>query len=120
MTVLKTKNLNRLPFELVDLIADYHDYDKYCKPGHQILLKNVLGDIKNMSEIMASISPVLAWQCWGPGALALTNSFENENMVGLNDYEYEADMAQFDYEDGIDDEENNFGMDYDDTFYYSN
>ena len=125
MTVFEAKNLNRLPFELVDLIADYHDYNKYCKPGHQILLKNVLGDIKNMSEIMASISPVLAWQCWGPGALALTNSFENENMVGLYDDEdeYEAwlDMAHFDYEGGgwNDDEENNFGMDYDDTFYYS-
>ena len=41
MTVFEAKNLDRLPFELVDLIADYHDYDKYCKPGHKILLKNV-------------------------------------------------------------------------------
>ena len=100
MTVFEAKNLKLLPFELVDLIADYHDYNKYCKPEHKILMKNVLGDIKNMSEIMASISPVLAWQCWGPGAKNLVDSFENENMVGLYDYEYEADMAHFDYEGG--------------------
>ena len=100
MTVFEAKNLKLLPFELVDLIADYHDYNKYCKPDHQILMKNVLGDIKNMSEIMASISPVLAWQCWGPGAKNLVDSFENENMVGLYDYEYEAVMAHCDYEGG--------------------
>ena len=46
MTVLTGKNLNSLPFELVDLIADYHDYDKYCKPGHKVLLKNIMVFVK--------------------------------------------------------------------------
>ena len=111
MTVFEAKNLNRLPFELVDLIADYHDYDKYCKPQHYELLKGIINDIGDMASIMPTISPVLARQCWGPGAKHLTNSFENENMVGLYD----------DYEGGgwSDDEENNYGMDYDDTHYYS-
>ena len=93
-----------LPRELVDMIADYHDYDKYCKPAHKLLLKDILDNIKDMSEIMPTINPVLVWQCWGPGARNLVDSFENENMVGLyeDEYEYEAwlDMAHFEYEGG--------------------
>jgi hypothetical protein len=102
----------KLPCELIDEIADYHDYDKYCKPEHKILLKNILDNIKDMSEILPTIIPHIAWQCWGAGARKLVYSFENENMVGLYD----------DYEGGgwSDDEENNYGMDYDDTHYYSN
>ena len=87
------RNMKFIPPELVDMIADYHDYDKYCKPTHKVLLKSILDDIKAMSEIMPTINPVLVWQCWGPGVKYL------ENMVGLYD-EYEADMAQFDYEGG--------------------
>ena len=121
MTVLKAKNLNLLPFELVDLIADYHDYDKYCKPSHYENLKGVINDIGDMASIMHTIMPNLVWQCWGPGASRLVDSFENENMVGLYDDEYEADMAIAAAVGGgwNDDEENNFGMDYDDTHYYS-
>lgn len=55
----------RLPFELVDIIADYHDYDKYCKPSHRKLLKHVLKDIKDMGEIMGRIYPRIVWRCWG-------------------------------------------------------
>jgi hypothetical protein len=54
-----------LPVELARMIADYHDYDKYCKPAHTILLKNVLCDIIAMAEIMPNIKPRLAHQCWG-------------------------------------------------------
>ncbi len=54
-----------LPFELVDIIADYHDYNKYCKPPHRKLLKNVLTDIKDMASIMTRIQPRIAWECWG-------------------------------------------------------
>lgn len=93
-----------LPEELVNEIADYHDYDKYCKPKHKLLLKNILDDIKDMSEIMPRISPIIAYQCWGIGAKNLPDPFENENMVGLYDDEdeYEAwlDMAHFEYEGG--------------------
>ena len=96
-----------IPSEIVDLIADYHDYDKYCKPKHEELFNSVLIDIKTMSEIMPYIIPNLAWHCWGPGAKYLENNYENEieniyeneSMVGLYDEdEYEADMAYFEFE----------------------
>jgi len=55
-----------LPVELARMIADYHDYDKYCKPAHLNLLKEVLKDIKDMGAIMPeNISPYIAWECWG-------------------------------------------------------
>ena len=101
MTVLMKQYLNSIPTEVVDIIADYHDYNKYCKPKHKLLLKNILDNIKDISEIMpATIRPNLVWHCWGPGAKHLAYSYENENMVGLYDDEYEADMALFDYEGG--------------------
>jgi hypothetical protein len=56
-----------LPVEIVNLIADYHDYDKYCLPVHKTIYRNVLDDILCMSEIMTSISANLAYQCWGNG-----------------------------------------------------
>jgi hypothetical protein len=72
-----------IPRELVDMIADYHDYEKYYKPEHKILLNNILDDIKNMSEIMPdTINPTIAWQCWGAGAKHLT----------YDDNEYDAYM----------------------------
>ena len=95
MIAFTKKNMNSLPYELVDIIADYHDYDKYCKPAHIEKLKEVINDIGDMASIMEvnnhTISANLAWQCWGPGA-------KHWNMVGLYDDDYEADMAHFDYE----------------------
>lgn len=58
-----------LPFEIVDKIADYHDYDKYCKPEHQLKLNKILEDIKNMNNIMKPMSPWIAKECWGPKAI---------------------------------------------------
>ena len=56
-----------LPVEIVNLIADYHDYDKYCLPAHKTIYRNVLDDILCMSEIMTPISANLAYQYWGNG-----------------------------------------------------
>ena len=56
-----------IPIEIVDLIADYHDYDKYCKPEHSRKLVTVLEIIKTMSEIMDPIMPNIAYICWGNG-----------------------------------------------------
>jgi hypothetical protein len=56
-----------IPIEIVDLIADYHDYDKYCKPEHSQKLVTVLETIKTMSEIMDPIMPNIAYICWGNG-----------------------------------------------------
>jgi hypothetical protein len=59
-------NNRYLPFELANMIADYHDYDKYCKPAHLNLLKEVLKDIKDMGAIMPeNIKPRIAHDCWG-------------------------------------------------------
>ncbi len=66
-----------LPTELVDMIADYHDYDKYCKPDHVVNLKGVINDLSEMASISGSgnLSPHIAWQCWGLGSHKL-NDFE--------------------------------------------
>ena len=60
--------LMSIPRELVDMIADYHDYDKHCKPYHRNNFKLVLDDIVNMSQFQCdeqNMSPVLALTCWG-------------------------------------------------------
>lgn len=55
-----------LPPEIVDIIADFHDYEKYCKPKHYDLLKGIINDIGDMALIMPSgIHPYIAAQCWG-------------------------------------------------------
>ena len=54
-----------LPFEIVDIIADFHDFDKYCKPQQQKKLKNVNNDIISMNKVMRPIVPRLAKECWG-------------------------------------------------------
>jgi hypothetical protein len=62
---LNLKNLSYLPSELVDIIADFHDYDRYYKPSHKLNLRNVLYDIQTMNSIMKPISAKLAKECWG-------------------------------------------------------
>ena len=59
----------QLPTEIIDIIADFHDYEKYCKPNHKEMLLNVLNDIKEMDEFMEPISANIAWQCWGIGGI---------------------------------------------------
>lgn len=82
-------NLNRLPYELIDMIADYHDYDKYSKPKHIEKYIHVINDIVCMSEIMDPISPKLALECWGP-----INNID-DYMVILPDEE-ELDVVDID------------------------
>lgn len=82
--------LNSLPSELVDIIADYHDYEKYCKPQHQEKLKNINKDIIEMSHLMKPIHPNLARQCWGPLAHLLSEidwNVEEEEEINDNDYD---------------------------------
>lgn len=74
-----TKNIY-LPVELVDIIADYHDYDKYCKPQHKEKYQDVISDIYSMGEIMPFISPSIALQCWG-------NGIPFKDLYDLMDYE---------------------------------
>ncbi len=58
-------NCSRLPLEIIDEIADYHNYEKYCKPDHKKRFDNVMNDIISMSGIMEPISAKLAKECWG-------------------------------------------------------
>lgn len=63
------KNIPTLPCELVDLIADYLDYEKYCKPKHYKLLKRVINDIGDMAAIQSIdeklLSCYITRECWG-------------------------------------------------------
>ena len=89
-----------IPYEIVDMIADYHDYEKYCKPQHYEVLKGVINDIGDIANTMQPIPPHLVRQCWGV-------------LSYLLEYDYNDDYNDYD------DEENNFGLDYDHTHYYN-
>ena len=90
-----------LPPEIVDLIADYQDYDKYCKPQHYKNLKGVINDIGDMASIMSTISPNIAWQCWGPGSIPNTVWEEtSEYNFGM-----ENDDEEYIYSEEEDDEQ---------------
>lgn len=67
-----------LPLEIVDEIADYHDFEKYCKPSHMKRYINVMNDIVSMNEIMEPISAKIAKECWGPAPIIYieNNDFE--------------------------------------------
>ena len=72
--------MHYIPKEIVCLIADYHDYNKYCKPIHKKNLQPVLKDIVDMGKILHPIYPSIAYQCWNENGWK-----EYENMVGLYD-----------------------------------
>ena len=64
-------NIPYLPKELVDMIVDYCDYEKYCKPQHYEKLKGVINDIGDMATIMPEgITPCITSQCWGVKGLS--------------------------------------------------
>lgn len=105
-------NVQKIPYipeELVNIIADYHDYDKYCKPDHQSKFKDVMCDIISMSEIMNTISAKIAKECWGPIPQLIYNEYilEEDNWLSI---QYDTIDEWIDNQD---DEENN----YDDTHY---
>lgn len=86
--------LRYLPEELVNEIADYHDYDKYCKKPHMEVFQNVLKDIFDMDCFMSPISPNIALQCWGSGLKRLTELSDGiweietweDHIIENNDY----------------------------------
>ena len=59
----------QLPREIIDIIIDFNDYEKYCKPNHKDILLNVLNDIEEMGTSMKIIFPSTAWQLWGNAPL---------------------------------------------------
>jgi len=83
---LDENNMVKLPVELVHIIADYHDYEKYCLPSHKRHFRYVIDDIKIMSGIIQpNLSPSLAYLCWGTG----WNSYTSNWDIVTEDIEYD-------------------------------
>ena len=84
MKELNYKNIPYLPIELVDIIVDYGDYEKYCKPQHYEQLKGVINDIGDMSSFQCIdknlLSCCIARQCWGVNSHML-NSLRNSHII---------------------------------------
>ena len=58
-------NIPHLPNELVYIIADFVDYEKYCKPQHYELLKGVINNIGDMASTYNAIQPSLSALIYG-------------------------------------------------------
>lgn len=56
---------NQVPVEVVDVIIDYVDYEKYGIIAQKKVYQNVLTDVIAMNEILKPITPWIAKQCWG-------------------------------------------------------
>ena len=69
-------NIPHLPTEIVDIIADFRDYEKYYKPQHYELLKGVINNIGDMANLLPSITPNMAWQYWGPGQIKNSEEYD--------------------------------------------
>ena len=115
MKMLNMQKFPYIPEELVDIIADYHDYDKYCKPTHQCKFKDVLCDIMNMSEIMSTISPKIAKECWGSYSQIIYNEYmwQDDSWLSIhtNHVNEWIDFPSLLEEDNYDnDYEDNYGM----------
>ena len=116
--LFNNKFLEILPEELVNMIADYHDYHKHCKPKHKIQFNMVMNDIITISKVMNPISPKIVKGCWGFSSTITVyddNMWQTDNWLGMD-----ADTLghNFMYDNvSEDDEENNYGMNYDDTHY---
>jgi hypothetical protein len=59
-----------LPTEIVDIIADFHDYDKYCKPIHKKDYELVMIDIEDINNTFRNMKPSVVKKFWG-------NSWDN-------------------------------------------
>jgi len=79
-------NMMKLPIELVRIIADYHDYEKYCLPVHKCNFKSVIEDILIMSEIIKpTLIPSLVYVCWGKGWDNYEINLDNEHIDMLTE-----------------------------------
>tara|TARA_A100001035_G_C27661625_1_gene444012 strand:- start:144 stop:512 length:369 start_codon:yes stop_codon:yes gene_type:complete len=113
METLSMQKIPYIPEELVDIIADYHDYAKYCKPTHQSKFKEVMSDIINMGEIMNTISAKIAKECWGSGSQNLYSEYlwQDDSWLSIhtNHVNEWIDFPSLLEEDNYDNEDN-YGM----------
>lgn len=93
--------MNNIPVELVNMIADYHDYVKYYKPVHKVNYSEVMGDIISMGDIMPEISPTIARQCWGNNHAIIEAEYYEHYLQEDVDYynHYWAHLDHIDYLD---------------------
>ena len=88
-----------IPHDIVNIIADYHDFEKYCKPQHYEKLKEVINDIDDMASIMPNIRPQIVWECWGLGSSKLLEL--DDNIVWENEsditFDTDDDFSEIDY-----------------------
>lgn len=91
--------LQFIPSDIVNIIADYHDFEKYCKPQHYEKFKGVINDIGDMASIMPSIRPQIVWECWGLGSSKLLEL--DDNIVWENEsditFDTDDDFSEIDY-----------------------
>ena len=113
-----------IPNEIVDIIADFHDHEKYYKPEHKNRFESVLHDIIKIGETMDPISARIAKECWGSSPTMIYNPQENvwETFVEIPVEVYDQITQTFEngnYQMYLnnDDEENNFGLNYYETHY---
>lgn len=99
MLDLNSGKIIYLPEEIVNIIADYHDYEKYCKPQHYELLKGVINDIGDIAQILDPIKPCLVRQCWGNLSYQLEDDYEwnIEEESALHDDNINMDSDFYEY-----------------------
>ena len=78
-----------IPNELVDIIIDYLDYEKYYKPLHIYLLKGVINNIGDLSIGMCynNISPKIAWKYFGGGYNNVDDFDEFDEFDEFDDFD---------------------------------
>lgn len=95
-----------IPNEIVDIIADFHDHEKYYKPEHKNRFESALHDIIKIGEIMEPISARIVKECWGSNPCIFYNeeadSWETTITMSNSVYEQLIDSYynDFEYEGG--------------------
>ena len=108
----KTFDYNSVPYlpnELVYIIADFLDYEKYYKPHHYELLKGVINNIGDMACTFNIMQPSLSALLYGnyrlPHSISKSRSItnriygvvpwnENDNYLDTDSYSEEEDDEQ--------------------------
>lgn len=95
---LNSEYTTAIPIEVVNMVIDYIDYDKYNKMEHKNgPFKNVLADFIDMSYIFPTsdnILPSISSMCWGKSKMI-------EDVMYINDMwnaDHEIDEEDWDEE----------------------
>ena len=86
-TKLKLKNMMKLPYEIMDLIADYIYIDPYIKK-QKANFKKVLNTLNNINSSIRYVLPSTARYCWGVGGIVRSSYEYNDEYDDEYDDEY--------------------------------